>query len=106
VSFGRCDCIGVKKGEFCRNCGRQSHSDPAPLSVYVGDPPKAPTSDFRFDNHGSIVILWAETPAAGDWVDEHLPVDRQCWGTNGTAIEPRCMGNILDGIHNAGLTIA
>jgi hypothetical protein len=62
--------------------------------------------DFTFANHGSICILNALSPAAVEWVDEHLPEDRQLWGSNGTVIEPRYVAPILEGIVAEGLVIA
>jgi hypothetical protein len=63
-------------------------------------------TDFRVDNHGSIFILNALTPAALQWADDHLPDDRQLWGWRGTVIEPRYVSDIVDAIRNEGLTIA
>jgi hypothetical protein len=64
------------------------------------------TVDFRVDNHGSIVILHALTPAAREWADEHLPVDRLNWGQGGTVVEPRYIDDIVDGIRNDGLGVS
>lgn len=62
--------------------------------------------DFRVDNHGSIVILWADSEAAQEWVAEHIPEDAQSWGRNGTVVEPRYIGDIIDGIQADGLNVA
>lgn len=64
-----------------------------------------PAYDFTFRNEGSIVILTAHTQAARDWVDAHLPEDRQTWGPAGTVVEWRYFPAILQGIHDDGLTI-
>lgn len=58
--------------------------------------------DFNLNNHGSIVILNALTPAATDWAENHLPEDALRWG-NGYVIEPRYLAPILDGILEDGL---
>lgn len=63
------------------------------------------TTDFTVDNHGSILILNAHTEAAKAWVDEHLPDDRQTWGQCGTVVEPRYIGDIVQGIAADGLSI-
>lgn len=62
-------------------------------------------NDFDVVDHGSITLLFAITPAAAQWVEEHLPEDRQTWARNGTVIEPRYLGDILQGIQNDGLAI-
>lgn len=62
--------------------------------------------DFRIDNHGSILILNALTPAAQEWVADHIPEDAMSWGAHGTVVEPRYMGDIVDGIINDGLEVA
>jgi len=62
-------------------------------------------ADFTVTNHGSIRILQALTEAAEDWVDEHIPSDAQTWGRNGIVVEPRYIGNIIDGIEGDGLTV-
>ena len=56
--------------------------------------------DFNAMNHGSIITLFALTPAAQDWVDENLPAD-----FNG-AIEPRYFEDIAQGILDEGLIIS
>jgi hypothetical protein len=61
--------------------------------------------DFVVANHFSVVILHARTDAARAWLDEHLPEDALTWGTDGTVIEPRYVGPILDGIRSDGLTV-
>lgn len=62
-------------------------------------------ADFRLDNHGSVVILHALTQVAEQWVEDYLPADRLTWGRTGTVVEPRYVGDIVDGIQNDGLEI-
>ena len=61
--------------------------------------------DFIACNHGSVWILEALTPAADDWVNEHLPDDVLTWGRNGVVVERRYIDDIIDGIINDGLEI-
>ncbi len=63
-------------------------------------------ADFTVQNHGSIYILNAESEAAKAWVEQHLPEDAQSWGQNGTVVEHRYIGAIVDGIVNDGLEVA
>lgn len=60
--------------------------------------------DFLLVDHGSILILTALSDEAKEWIDDHLPDDRQTWGPNGTVVEPRYIGLILEGIESDGLT--
>ena len=62
-------------------------------------------ADFLLANHGSVSILSAITPDAAQWVDDHLPHDALCWGPAGTVIEPRYVGDILQGIISGGLVV-
>lgn len=64
------------------------------------------TCDFSVSNEGTIYLLTAHTPEAQEWVEEHLPSDRQTWGAHGTAIEPRYLYPIVEGIQNDGLSIS
>lgn len=62
-------------------------------------------TDMTFANHGSIVIMTAHTPAAQAWVAEHIPEDAITWGPNGIVIEPRYVGDIMEGVLSDGLDI-
>jgi hypothetical protein len=62
--------------------------------------------DFFVANHGSIVILHALTVVAREWVDENLPSDALTWGVDGTVVEPRYIGDIVEGIRAAGLEVS
>jgi hypothetical protein len=61
-------------------------------------------TDFHFTNHGSVTILTPVSSAAQEWAAEHLPEDAMRWA-GGIVIEPRYLGDILDGITNDGLTV-
>ena len=60
--------------------------------------------DFSVQNEGSICILNLHSNAAQDWAEEHLPEDRMGWGKNGVVVEPRYIGDIVDGLIAEGFT--
>ena len=62
-------------------------------------------TDFRVSDHGSLIILEAQTSAAKAWADERFPEDAQNW-CNGTVIERRFFEDIYDGITADGFTIS
>jgi hypothetical protein len=61
-------------------------------------------ADIRVENHGSIVLLHAVTPAAHTWLVEHTPDDAP-WFGDALAVEPRYVGDILNGAREDGLEI-
>lgn len=61
-------------------------------------------SDFMVANHGSIFLLQPVTEAAQQWIEEHLPDDRQTIG-NAVAVEHRYIGAIVEGIEEDGLEV-
>lgn len=60
-------------------------------------------TDFHIIDHGSIAVLSPLSVDAKDWCDEHLPEDAQRWG-GGYVVEPRYLGDIVDGACADGLT--
>lgn len=64
------------------------------------------TCDFSVSNEGSLYLLTAHTPEAQEWVEEHLPSDRQTWGQSSTVVEHRFILDIATGIKNDGLSIS
>jgi len=81
--------------------------DPAKQAGQIVNPVhfvKAPSADFAFRNHGSVVILFPLTAQAKQWVSEHLPEDAPRWA-GGIAIEPRYFGDIMHAIDLYGLEI-
>jgi hypothetical protein len=61
--------------------------------------------DFDVQDCGTIILLRAISKAAVDWVDEHLPEDRQTFA-DATVIERRYFEDIYDGIVSDGLSIS
>lgn len=62
-------------------------------------------TDMTFANHGSITIMTPLTPAAHDWVSEHIPEDAMTWGPSGIVIEHRYVLDIMQGVLSDGLDI-
>lgn len=61
-------------------------------------------SDFTFHNHGSVMLLYAETEAAEEWADEHIDDDRTTFG-HGIVVEHSCANDLFAGILDAGFTL-
>jgi len=61
-------------------------------------------ADFVCENHLSIFLLRPISPAAFDWINEHLPEDRQTFG-DAVVIEPRYIWAILAGLQEDGLSV-
>ncbi len=65
-------------------------------------------SDFAITLDGSIALLWPQCASALEWVRENISDDHMKWGSGDYAavvIEHRYIGDIVNGIHDAGLTI-
>jgi len=66
------------------------------------------TPDFSIEGEGrfcTVYLLRPLTPAAFDWIDEHIPEDAQRLGT-AIAVEHRYIGAIAEGIVADGLVLA
>lgn len=63
-------------------------------------------ADFSIINHGSIVTLTPTSAAAHEWIGEHIPETSMRWGACSIVVEPRFVENIIDGITDAGLSLA
>ena len=61
-------------------------------------------ADFMVNNAGSIIVLYPQTEAARQWIDEHIGEDKgfQPWYPN-VIVEPRYIEAILEGIDSDGL---
>jgi len=76
----------------------------APNTWYKhADNPSGPEHDYEVLDHGSIQILNPVSEGAIEWCAAHLPANCPRWGVNGYVIEPRYIGPILEGMHNANL---
>ncbi len=65
----------------------------------------AQVSDFALTFEGSLYILWPQTDEGRAWIDDHIADDHMGWCANAIAIESGYVGAIIDGIHDADLSI-
>lgn len=61
--------------------------------------------DFDVVNGGSVFLLILVSEGAKAWVEEYLPDDAPSFG-NGIAVEARYIGEILNGIQEAGFSFS
>lgn len=61
-------------------------------------------NDFRYVDHGSLVVLQPITEAARRWVEDNIQSDAQYW-CKGVVIEPRYVADIVEGLVADGLTV-
>lgn len=60
------------------------------------------TLDIRGENYGSIVLLRPLTETGREWLAANIAEDAQTLG-EAIAVEPRYVGDILNGMAEAGL---
>ena len=60
--------------------------------------------DFVVEDHGSIFLLRALTPAANSWIEENLSEDRMTF-CSAVVIESRYVVDILEGIAADGFSV-
>lgn len=60
--------------------------------------------DFLVENHGSIFLLRALTPAANSWIEENLSEERQTFGS-AIVVEHRYIADIVRGAQADGLVV-
>lgn len=61
-------------------------------------------TDFTLNYQGTISLLRPVSEAAKEWVEDHLPSDRQYFGPS-VVIEHRYVDDIINGIINDGLEV-
>jgi len=61
-------------------------------------------TDFRVFYDGSVSLVTPETPAAHEWLSEHVPADAP-WFGDALAVEPRFLDALIDGIEGDGLAV-
>lgn len=61
-------------------------------------------ADFVLGGGGSLYILTPVSIPAKDWCKDHLPEDATRWGM-GYAVEHRYIGDIIEGIRDAGMEV-
>lgn len=62
------------------------------------------TPDVSIENHGSIMLFRLLTPAATEFVDEHVSEDAQFFG-GALCVEPRYAQDLAEGMIEAGLAV-
>jgi hypothetical protein len=62
--------------------------------------------DVLVENHGSVCIVQPMSEAAREWIDENVQTEGWQWIGGGLAVEPRCVENLVNGVMEAGLTVA
>ena len=70
----------------------------------TGKTPPLSENDFRVESYGSIFLLQPLTPAANEWVAQHIPDDAQRWG-GAIVVEHRFIMDIVVGIRGDGLSV-
>lgn len=61
-------------------------------------------ADFTVRNEGTIFLLTPHSAEAEEWIEEHLPKDRQTWGSS-VVVEHRFIADIVKGIRAEGLVV-
>lgn len=64
-------------------------------------------ADISVQNHGSIVLLVPGSPAGQSWLEDHIGADngyQPYWPT--VVVEPRYVGNIIEGARAEGLAVS
>lgn len=60
--------------------------------------------DITVIDHGSITVFLPTSDAGREWIAEHIASDAMRWA-GGVVVEPRYLGDIVDGAINDGLDI-
>lgn len=61
--------------------------------------------DLVVENHGSLFLLRPMSDAAEEWLNEHLDPDNSQWFAGALVVEPRYIGDIVDGAVADGLEV-
>jgi hypothetical protein len=86
-----------------RNAGDGLESRPGVIQKFC----KTESPDFSVEGEGrfcTVYLLRPLTPAAFDWIEEHIPEDAQRLG-NAVAVERRFLADIVAGIQSDGLAV-
>ena len=63
------------------------------------------TVHFEAENHGSIWLFRPLTPAANQWLNEHVHAEPYAYFGRAVAVEHRFIGEIVEGAANDGLRV-
>jgi len=61
-------------------------------------------ADCRVENHGTLFLFQPLTPAASDWIEEHVQEDAQFFGT-ALVVEHRYACDLAEGMREDGLVL-
>lgn len=61
--------------------------------------------DVKVMNHGSVVMVEPVSDEAKTWVNENVGLEGWQWMGNSFAVEPRYLGDLLDGMRAEGFTV-
>lgn len=61
--------------------------------------------DVRIHDAGSVVMVEPVTPAAHDWVTDHVTLEPWQWMGGAFACEPRLLGGLIQWMQNDGLAV-
>jgi hypothetical protein len=70
------------------------------------DPESDFGTDFQFSNHGSIWLARPMTDAGREWIDENFDSEAQWFFGGSLAVEPRYIGDIVEGMQADGLEVS
>lgn len=60
------------------------------------------TPDITVENHGSIFLVRPETEDSREWLHEHT---EGMWWSGALVVEPRYVGDLVDGLIDDGFTV-
>jgi len=61
--------------------------------------------DVLVENHGSVMLVLPVSETAKEWIHENVAADSWQWSGSALAVEPRYLGNLLEGMDADGLFI-
>lgn len=62
--------------------------------------------DVRIENHGSLFVVQPMTTEAREWMLENVASEPWQWLGGGLAVEPRYVFDLVEGMRDAGFTVA
>jgi len=66
---------------------------------------KAPQADVTVSGSGTMYLVTPLSDEAKAWVEENVPLEDWQWLGNGFGVEHRYIGNLVQGMQEAGLVV-
>lgn len=66
---------------------------------------KLPKSDFLFEDHGSIIMLWPLSREASDWVEENVQSEPWQWLGEALCVDHRMARGLIDAVITEGFSV-